>query len=91
MPDGMAFDQDGGLWVATFAGDAIYRVDSGGQVELTVHDDRGITLNRPTNVAFGGRGFDELYVANLGGTFISVIEAGVVGQPLHGGLRAEPA
>lgn len=87
MPDGMAFDRDGGLWVATFAGDAVYRVDASGRTELVAHDDRAITLNRPANVAFGGAGFDELYVANLGSTFISVIDAGVEGQPLYGGLR----
>jgi gluconolactonase len=87
MPDGMAFDAEGGLWVATFAGDAIYRVDSDGSVETVAHDDRAITLNRPANVAFGGDGFDRLFVANLGGTFISVLDAGVAGLPLWGGLR----
>jgi gluconolactonase len=87
MPDGMAFDVDGGLWVATFAGDAIYRVDRDWSVELVAHDDRAITLNRPANVAFGGEAFDRLFIANLGSNFISVLDAGVAGQPLWGGLR----
>ena len=87
MPDGMAFDAEGGLWVATFAGDAIYRVDPDGTVEQVAYDDRAITLNRPANVAFGGEDFDRLFVANLGGSFISVLDAGVAGLPLWGGLR----
>jgi gluconolactonase len=87
MPDGMAFDVDGGLWVATFAGDAIYRIDRSGSVELVAHDDRAITLNRPANVAFGGDAFGQLFIANLGSNFISVLDAGIAGQPLWGGLH----
>lgn len=87
MPDGMAFDVEGGLWVATFAGDAICRVGPDGSVETIAHDDRAITLNRPANVAFGGDSFDRLFIANLGGNFISVLDAGVAGLPLWGGLR----
>jgi gluconolactonase len=87
MPDGIAFDSEGGLWVATFAGDSIYRVDSTRRTELVAYDDRAITLNRPANLAFGGEGFDQLFIANLGSTFVSVLEAGVTGQPLYGGLR----
>ena len=48
-----------------------------GAVELVAHDDRAITLNRPANVAFGGEDFDRLFIANLGGSFISVLDAGV--------------
>jgi sugar lactone lactonase YvrE len=87
MPDGIAFDVDGCLWSASFADDAIYRIDRRGAVELVAHDDRALALNRPANVAFGGPGFDRLFVANLGGTFVSVLDAGVRGQPLWGGLN----
>lgn len=87
MPDGMAFDADGCLWVAAFAGDALYRVDQSGDIELVAHDDRAILLNRPANVAFGGERFDRLFVANLGADFISVVDAGISGQPLFGGLN----
>ena len=83
----MAFDSDGGLWVATFAGDAIYRVEPAGTVELVAYDDRALTLNRPANVAFGGEGFDRLFIANLGSNLISVLDAGITGQRLWGGLR----
>jgi gluconolactonase len=87
MPDGIAFDVEGGLWVATFASDSLYRVDRSGVVELVARDDRAILLNRPANVAFGGESFDRLFVANLGSTFVSVVDVGVPGQPLWGGLR----
>jgi len=87
MPDGMAFDTEGGLWVAAFAGDAIYRVEPSGSVTTIAYDDRAITLNRPANVAFGGDNFDRLFIANLGANFISVLDAGVAGLPLWGGLH----
>jgi gluconolactonase len=87
MPDGIAFDADGFLWAASFADDAIYRVDANGRVELMARDSRALVLNRPANVAFGGRHFDQLFVANLGSNYVSVIDVGVRGQYLWGGLN----
>jgi sugar lactone lactonase YvrE len=44
-------------------------------------------LNRPTNCAFGGPAFDRLFIANLGGRHLSVLDLGQQGQPLFGGPR----
>ena len=46
------------------------------------HDRWGIRLGRPTNLAFGGQNFDEIYVANLGRYTITRAKLGNRGQPL---------
>jgi gluconolactonase len=85
MPDGLALDAAGTLYVTMYASDRIYRIAPGGVPEVLVTDVLGVTLNRPTNCAFGGSDFDRLFVANLGGRHLSVIDLGRPGQPLFGG------
>ena len=40
------------------------------------------TLSNPTNIAFGGPAFDQLFVANLGRWHVTRLDAGVRGAPL---------
>jgi gluconolactonase len=82
VPDGLAFDVDGNLYVSCYASDNIYRVSPQRKVELLAYDPLGTTLARPTNIAFGGPRNDELYVANLGRWHINRATLGVKGQPL---------
>ena len=85
MPDGLALDAAGSLYVTMYGSDRIYRITPGGEPEILVRDRLGVTLNCPTNCAFGGPDFDRLFVANLGGRHLSVIDLGQPGQPLFGG------
>jgi gluconolactonase len=82
VPDGLAFDVEGNLYVSCYASDNIYRVSPQRKVELLAYDRDGTTLARPTNIAFGGPQNDELYVANLGRWHINRVHLGVKGQPL---------
>ncbi len=82
VPDGLAFDAAGNLYVSCYASDNIYRVSPEHEVKLLAYDRAGTALARPTNIAFGGPGNNELYVANLGRWHISRIKLGIKGQLL---------
>lgn len=88
MPDGLALDAAGALYVTMYSSDRIYRIEPGGEPEILVEDVLGLALNRPTNCAFGGPNLDRLFVANLGGRLLSVVDVGRPGQPLYGGPGA---
>ncbi len=65
FPDGLALGADGCLYATCYASDEIYRIEPSGRKHLLAHDRHAILLGGPTNVAFGGARFDELFVANL--------------------------
>jgi sugar lactone lactonase YvrE len=79
LPDGLAFDAEGNLYVACYEPSRIYRVRPDGRVELFLEDPEAHTLCHPTNVAFRGA---ELFAANLGRWHLTRVEAGVEGLPL---------
>jgi gluconolactonase len=82
VPDGLAFDTAGNLYVSCYASDNIYRISSDRAVTLIAYDRDGTTLARPTNIAFGGPGNEYLYVANLGRWHINRVRIGIRGQAM---------
>jgi gluconolactonase len=82
LPDGLALDADGNLYATCYASDEIHRISPAGERALLAHDRYGIILGGPTNAAFGGANFDDLYVANLSRYVITRFRAGRRGQPL---------
>jgi sugar lactone lactonase YvrE len=82
VPDGVAFDADGALYVSCYTPARIYRVAPGGAPEVFVDDWEAHTLANPTNIAWGGPAFDQLFSANLGRWHVTRIDAGVRGAPL---------
>ncbi|MXY08654.1 MAG: SMP-30/gluconolactonase/LRE family protein [Rhodothermaceae bacterium] len=82
VPDGLAFDAAGNLYVACYAPNHLYRVTPDGKVELLMDDWEAHTLSNPTNIAFGGCGFDQLFTANLGRWHLTQIDLGVEGARL---------
>ncbi len=82
VPDGLAFDVLGNLYVSCYASDNLYRVSPDRTVSLLAYDRVGTTIARPTNIAFGGPENDYLYVANLGRWHINRVKLGVKGQLL---------
>ena len=82
VPDGLAFDILGNLYVSCYASDNIYCVSGDRAVTLLAYDRDGTTLARPTNIAFGGPEHEYLYVANLGRWHINRVKIGTKGQAL---------
>jgi gluconolactonase len=82
FPDGLTLDADGNLYVCCYASDEIWRITLAGEKSLFAWDRWAILLGSPTNMAFGGSNFDELYVANLARTTITRAKIGCKGQPL---------
>jgi gluconolactonase len=82
LPDGLALDSQNNLYVGCYASDEIWRIAPDGRRALLAHDRWGILLGRPTNLTFGGKEFDEIYVANLVRSTITRAKLAVRGQPL---------
>jgi sugar lactone lactonase YvrE len=90
LPDGLATDAEGGIWVAFWDGSALRRFSAKGELTETLE----LPAARPTRPAFGGTDLDELYVTSakldpeqtldgdLGGA-IFVLEPGVRGVRAH--------
>ena len=79
LPDGMAVDAEGCLWVAFYDGWAVRRYAPTGEPDLAID----LPVSRVTSCAFGGR--------DLGDLYITTARAGLADdelreQPLAGGL-----
>jgi gluconolactonase len=90
VPDGIAFDAQGNLYVACYRPDRIYRVapaaqqapEQAAEPEILAEDPTGELLNAPTNVAFVGKELDRMVVANVGEWHLAIADVGAVGLPL---------
>ncbi|MEO9476016.1 MAG: SMP-30/gluconolactonase/LRE family protein [Cyclobacteriaceae bacterium] len=82
VPDGCVFDENGNLYVSCYTPNTIYKVTPDRNVIEFIHDWDGHTLSNPTNTAFGGSNYDQLFVANLGRWHITQIDMGVKGLKL---------
>jgi sugar lactone lactonase YvrE len=82
VPDGLAFDAEGGLWISCWQPNRIYHVPTGGEPKAVVDDWTGEYVLSPTNVAFAGTDLDELVLASLAGWGLRAIAPGVTGHPI---------
>jgi sugar lactone lactonase YvrE len=88
-PDGMAIDEENGLWVALWGGSAVHRYDATGRLDLVVE----LPVSNVTACAFGGperrtlfittsrQGLDEGDQPEAGAVFR--FDTGVRGAPQH--------
>jgi gluconolactonase len=83
VPDGVALDAEGRLYIACYAPDRIYVCEPGGEPEILLDDWARMALNAPTNLAFAGPGLRQLAIAGLGGWAVTWVDAGTSGQPLN--------
>jgi sugar lactone lactonase YvrE len=83
VPDGLAFDAEGGLWVSCFQPNRVIRLPADGPAETIVDDWSGECVLSPTNIAFAGEDLSTLVLASLCGRTLKAIDAGVAGEPPH--------
>jgi gluconolactonase len=83
VPDGLAFDASGSLFISCWRPDRVYRLDPAGTLEVTLDDFTGEHLTVPTNCCFSGPELRTLSFASLGGWVVRELDVDVPGQPLH--------
>lgn len=82
VPDGIACTTDGGLVIACYRPDIIYRWHPASGLSILAADPRGTVLAAPTNVVFTGEDRGTLVVPNLGRWHLTRGRLGVAGVPL---------
>lgn len=70
FPDGIAFDEEGNLWVAFPAANSIGYIKPDGGLEIFVHDPLGTVIRHPANICFGGKDRRTAFIGSLGGNNI---------------------
>jgi gluconolactonase len=83
VPDGLAFDQEGRLYISCYRPDRIYTLEPDGSLHVFADDYQGTILAGPTNVAFGGQNMSTLFIASLGRWHIGRTQVQVPGARLH--------
>ena len=83
VPDGVAFDTEGNLYIACYRPDRIYRYGGSDKLEVLADDFEGTIIAAPTNIAFCGAERDILLSANLGRWHITRYETSARGISLH--------
>lgn len=83
VPDGLAFDAAGNLYIACYSPDVIYRLSPGGTLDTLAEDWERVTLASPTNVAFGGPERTTLFVGSLCRWHLAKTELDTPGQPVN--------
>lgn len=82
-PDGMAFDAGGDL-VITMPGERrLVALAPDGSLRTLAEDPDGELLPFPTNCAFGGPGFQDLYIASMHADHLATIWHDRPGHPLY--------
>jgi len=82
LPDGLAFDTEGNLYVACYEPSQVLRVAPDGTVARLIGDEEAHLFCHPTNLAFRD---GTLFTTNLGRWHITAIDTAVEGLPLYGG------
>ena len=74
VPDGLAFDDAGGVVISCYRPDRVYHLSAAGELTILAEDPQGTLLAAPTNVCFAGRELDRIVVANLGRWHLTAID-----------------
>ena len=92
IPDGLAVDDEGGVWVALYGGGGVHRYDERGHLDAVLE----VPADNVTSCCFGGDDGRSLFVTTAapdGNVYVT--QPGVSGPPAHafhiGGTRTAPS
>lgn len=83
VPDGIAFDQAGNLYIGCYRPDRITVLSPTGTFAIFLEDPEGTVISAPTNVAFGGPDGTDLVWASLGRWSLGHVKVETPGHPLN--------
>jgi gluconolactonase len=83
VPDGVALDRDGNLYIAMYTPNIIYRYGTDAKLVSLYHDWEMLKLVAPTNIAFGGPDLSTLIIASLCGWSVHTAPMPVPGLKLR--------
>jgi len=82
VPDGLAFDLQGNLYIACYAPSVIYRLSPSGELAVFAEDWESTMIATPTNIAFCGPDLATLVVATVSRWHLAKAPMSVPGHPL---------
>ncbi len=83
VPDGIAFDQDGTLFIACYAPNVVYQLTSDGRLDILGYDWQNTQLSAPTNIAFIGERRTTMVIGSLSRWHLTSIEMETPGLALQ--------
>ena len=83
VPDGLAFDIDGNLYISCYRPDIVYILFKDRKLDVLAEDFEGTIMASPTNIAFCGQNLDLLLGANLGRWHLTNYKVDTKGAPLN--------
>jgi gluconolactonase len=83
VPDGLAFDTAGNLYISCYRPDIIYRYTPDGELQVLAEDFEGTAIAAPTNVAFCGKDLDMFISTNIGRWHLTRYDLDAIGIPLN--------
>ena len=83
VPDGLAFDSEGNLYISCYTPDIIYRFTPAGDLAVVADDWESVTFATPTNIAFAGPDRRTLVVASLSRWHLTRGTMPIAGAPLQ--------
>ena len=83
VPDGVALDVAGNLYISLYNPNIIYRLSPAGELLTLVDDWQQLHLVAPTNIAFGGADMKTLIIASLCGWSVHTAVVPIAGLRLR--------
>jgi len=74
VPDGIAFDEAGNLWVTFPAANAVGYITPDRKLGIFVEDPQGLILHAPASICFGGKNRKTAFIGSLRNSYIAFFD-----------------